>query len=51
VASAGGGLRNSSPGVVNISFSTITDNEAGFESGEPEANRVVAKQLPSGTCP
>jgi CSLREA domain-containing protein len=40
VASAGGGIRNSISGIVNISFSTITDNEAGFESGEPEENRV-----------
>lgn len=39
-ASAGGGIRNTTPGVVNISFSTITDNEAGLVSGEPQANRV-----------
>ena len=39
-ASVGGGIRNISPGVVNIAFSTITDNEAGLETGEPLANRV-----------
>ena len=39
-ASMGGGIRNISGGVVNIAFSTITDNEAGLETGEPLANRV-----------
>ena len=39
-ASVGGGIRNFSAGIVNIAFSTITDNEAGLETGEPEANRV-----------
>jgi CSLREA domain-containing protein len=39
-ASVGGGIRNFSSGVVNISFSTITDNQAGLVSGEPQQNRV-----------
>jgi CSLREA domain-containing protein len=39
-ASVGGGIRNFSSGVVNISFSTITNNEAGLVSGEPLQNRV-----------
>jgi CSLREA domain-containing protein len=39
-ASVGGGIRNFPSGVVNISFSTITDNEAGLVTGEPMQNRV-----------
>lgn len=39
-ASVGGGIRNFRSGVVNVSFSTITDNEAGLVSGEPQQNRV-----------
>jgi hypothetical protein len=39
-ASVGGGIRNFSAGVVNVSFSTITDNEAGLVTGEPAQNRV-----------
>jgi CSLREA domain-containing protein len=40
IASVGGGIRNVPPGVVNISFSTITNNQAGFVSGEPSGDRV-----------
>jgi hypothetical protein len=39
-ASVGGGIRNFPAGVVNISFSTITNNEAGLVTGEPLQNRV-----------
>lgn len=39
-ASVGGGIQNFPAGVVNISFSTITNNEAGLETGEPQQNRV-----------
>jgi CSLREA domain-containing protein len=38
-ASAGSAIRNGTPGVVNISFSTITKNEAGLASGEPLTTR------------